>query len=235
MNSTSNGPMSTISPSMTGHHLGATEQPGLLDAVAGEPERRARRRRSAAADRGGGRSRRCRAAGTGCRRHGPRARAWRPAGDPRGVVAQVREVGQHEVDAVHVGIGEHQPAVDEQDVAGIAAALLDRHAVAADLTQPAEEDDPHRLGHQRSIVDVGIGRRACYRPTCSGRSGNASRQRCRFASTSAPSRRRTPAPGPSAAGPGRRRCRGGASSPWSGSGWARRRRSRTRSSRASGC
>ena len=66
--------------------------------------------------------------------------------DAGGVLAQVGEVGEHEVDPVHVGIGEHQPAVDEHDltigtVAGRTAAELDRHAVAADLAEPAEEDD----------------------------------------------------------------------------------------------
>ena len=35
--------------------------------------------------------------------------------DPIGVLAQVREIGKHEVDAGHVGVGEHQPAVDDQD------------------------------------------------------------------------------------------------------------------------
>ena len=40
-------------------------------------------------------------------------------------------------------------------------ALLDRHAIAADLPQPTEEDDANGVGHQ------------------AGRSGNASRQRCR--------------------------------------------------------
>ena len=35
--------------------------------------------------------------------------------DSVGVLAQVREVGEDEVDAGHVGVGEHQAAVDDQD------------------------------------------------------------------------------------------------------------------------
>ena len=139
MNSMSNGPMVTRSPSSTGAQLGAPEQAGLLDAVAGEPERQRR-----AVD-----------------RHGDLAQQvlQRPdvvlvavrgddGDDPRSVLAQVREVGQHEVDAVHVRVGEHQPAVDEQDaavgaVAGRPSAELDRHAVAPDLAEAAEEHHPH--------------------------------------------------------------------------------------------
>ena len=64
-----------------------------------------------------------------------------------GVLAQIGEVGQDEVDAVQVGAGEHQPAVDEQDAAVVAGPLLDRHAVASDLPQPAEEDEADRLSH----------------------------------------------------------------------------------------
>ena len=82
--------------------------------------------------------------------------------DAVGVLAQVGEVGQHEVDAVHVGTGEHQPAVDEQDAAVVADALLDRHAVAADLPEPAEEDDADRrqrtrVSHERDQVRVDLG------------------------------------------------------------------------------
>ena len=57
--------------------------------------------------------------------------------DAVGVLAQPREVGQHEVDAEHVGVGEHQPAVEQHDAPG----QLDRRAVAADLAEPAEERD----------------------------------------------------------------------------------------------
>ena len=68
--------------------------------------------------------------------------------DPVGVVAQVGEVGQDQVDAGHVGVGEHDPAVDEQDP----AVDLEATAVAADLTQPAEEDDADCVTHCASTV-----------------------------------------------------------------------------------
>ena len=75
--------------------------------------------------------------------------------DPPGVLAQVREVREHEVDAVHVRVGEHQAAVDEQDltvgtIARRATAELDRHAVAADLAEPAEEDDANGVAPDES-------------------------------------------------------------------------------------
>jgi hypothetical protein len=67
--------------------------------------------------------------------------------DAVGVLAQVGEVGQDQVDAVHVGFGEHEAAVDEHDRAvGSSGALLDRHAVAADLAEATEEDDAATLG-----------------------------------------------------------------------------------------
>ena len=59
--------------------------------------------------------------------------------DPVGVLAQVREVGEDEVDAGHVGVGEHDPAVDDED----AVVDLEAEAVPADLPEPAEEDDPN--------------------------------------------------------------------------------------------
>ena len=61
-----------------------------------------------------------------------------------GVLTQVREVGQHEVDAEHVDVGEHQPAVEEHDP----AVDLDARAVPADLPQAAEERDGDRRRHQ---------------------------------------------------------------------------------------
>ena len=60
--------------------------------------------------------------------------------DAVGVLAQVGEVGEDEVDAGHVGVGEHQPAVDDED----AAVDLEAEAVPADLPEPAEEDDANR-------------------------------------------------------------------------------------------
>jgi hypothetical protein len=47
------------------------------------------------------------------------------------VLAQVGEVRQHQVDAEHVELGEHEPDVEQQD----AALDLDAGAVAADLAQ----------------------------------------------------------------------------------------------------
>jgi hypothetical protein len=52
------------------------------------------------------------------------------------VFTQPREVGQYQVDAVHVGVWEHEPAVNEQQ----AIILLDDHAVSADLAETAEEN-----------------------------------------------------------------------------------------------
>src|SRR5438094_581686 len=69
--------------------------------------------------------------------------------DPFGVLAQVREVGEHEIDARHVRVGEHQPAVDDED----AALDLDAEAVAPDLAQPAEEDEPHFVAHRADATD----------------------------------------------------------------------------------
>ena len=63
--------------------------------------------------------------------------------DARRVLAQPREVGEHEVDAEHVGVGEHEAAVEQQD----AAVLLERRAVAADLAETAEEGDADRVSH----------------------------------------------------------------------------------------
>ena len=63
--------------------------------------------------------------------------------DAVGVLAQVGEVGQDEVDAGHVGVGEHDPAVDDED----AVVDLEAEAVAADLAEPAEEDDRERTAN----------------------------------------------------------------------------------------
>ena len=100
MNSTSNGPIIRRSPSRTVTSSVLAEQPGLLDPVAGQPEgqRRTEDREAQFAQQvveatdvvfvtvGGD-----------------------AADDAIGVLAQLGEVGQDEVDAVHVGVGEHQP------------------------------------------------------------------------------------------------------------------------------
>src|SRR4029077_8368169 len=54
-----------------------------------------------------------------------------------GVLAQVLEVGQDQVDARHLRLGEGQPCVQDQD----AAVHLEGGHVAADLADAAEEDD----------------------------------------------------------------------------------------------
>ena len=63
-------------------------------------------------------------------------------------LAEVGDVGDDEVDAEHLLVGEHQAAVDDDDV----VAVLDDVHVLADLPHPAERDDPERRV-------AGIGRR----------------------------------------------------------------------------
>src|SRR5450755_365270 len=58
-----------------------------------------------------------------------------------GVVTQVGELGQDQVDARHVGVGKHDAAVEDDD----APVDLDTGAVAPDLPEPAQEDDPDRF------------------------------------------------------------------------------------------
>ena len=120
-----------------GDELGAVEHPRFLDAAAGEAERQPR-----PVDRDGDVAQEVgEPAGVvlvGVREH--------HALDPVGVLAQVREVGQDEVDAGHVGVGEHEPAVDDED----APLDLEAEAVPPDLAQPAEEDEPHcAVAHRR--------------------------------------------------------------------------------------
>ena len=55
---------------------------------------------------------------------------------------EVGDVGDDEVDAEHLLVGEHQAAVDDDDVVAV---LEDVH-VLADLAHPAERDDAERLG-----------------------------------------------------------------------------------------
>ena len=56
-------------------------------------------------------------------------------------VVEIRELGQDQVDARHVGVREHDPAVENED----APVDLNAGAIPPDLPQPAEEDDPDRL------------------------------------------------------------------------------------------
>ena len=86
-------------------------------------------------------------------------------------IAQVGEVGQHEVDPDHLGGREAQPDVDDDDPVLV---LEDRH-VLADLAQPAEGQDPqgavgHASGSVRESCGSAAGRRTC------GRSGSGGLQ-----------------------------------------------------------
>jgi hypothetical protein len=59
------------------------------------------------------------------------------------VFAQPREVGQHQVDAMHVGIGKHESTVNKQQ----AIVLLDHHAVSTDLAETSEENNANWRCH----------------------------------------------------------------------------------------
>ncbi len=50
-----------------------------------------------------------------------------------GPLAEIGELGEHQIDPGHVGVGEHDPAVENDD----ATVDLDAGAVATDLTEPA--------------------------------------------------------------------------------------------------
>ena len=64
-----------------------------------------------------------------------------------------REVGQDQVDAGLLDVGEQHPAVDDQQLAVV---LEDGH-VAADRAEPAERDDPQAaLGQRRRRVQLEI-------------------------------------------------------------------------------
>src|SRR3990172_2673869 len=54
------------------------------------------------------------------------------------LVPEIGDVGDDEIDAEHLLVGEHQAAVDDDDVVAV---LEDEH-VLADLAHPAERDDP---------------------------------------------------------------------------------------------
>ena len=56
--------------------------------------------------------------------------------DAVGIVSEIGEVGEDQIDARHVGIGEHQANVDEHE----APVYLDGTAVPTNLAEPAEED-----------------------------------------------------------------------------------------------
>ena len=61
--------------------------------------------------------------------------------DVGAALLEIGDVGDDEVDAEHLLVGEHQSAVDDDD---LVAVLEDVH-VLADLAHPAERDDAERL------------------------------------------------------------------------------------------
>ena len=137
MNSTPTPPTSTRLAVADRHEAGAVGQAGLLDPVPGQPDRQlgAVDRRLQLAQQVG------QAPGV----------VLVPVGqddpvDPIPAVVQVGELGQHQVDAGHVGVGEHDAAVEDDDP----AVDLDAGAVATDLSQTAEEDDADGFGFLRS-------------------------------------------------------------------------------------
>ncbi len=147
MNSIVNGPISTDSLSATGRMSQRPSSRGLLDAVPGQTERQL-----GTVDRQRLVAEMTDAVVVAQQELDAADVVLVPVGrherdDRVGVVAQVGEVGEHEVDAVHVGIGEHQTAVDQHDRPVVTGPLLDRHAVPADLAETAEEDDANGISH----------------------------------------------------------------------------------------
>ena len=67
--------------------------------------------------------------------------------DAAGRLAQVGEVGQHEVDAGHLVAREGEAAVDQD----AALALLDHAEVVADLAEAAERDDAYDVAHAAAV------------------------------------------------------------------------------------
>jgi hypothetical protein len=62
------------------------------------------------------------------------------------VLLEVADVGDDEIDAEHVGVGEGEATVDHEDVSG----GLDGGDVLAHLAHPAERDDAQGIGHESS-------------------------------------------------------------------------------------
>ena len=75
--------------------------------------------------------------------------------DADGVLAQPREVRQHEVDAEHLRVGEHEAAIEQHD----STSLLQGGAVPADLTEAAQEGDANPLRHASSRAPLARGPR----------------------------------------------------------------------------
>ena len=64
------------------------------------------------------------------------------AADIADALLQPRDVRDHEVDAEHLLLREHEPGVDDHDV----VAAAEREHVAADLSEPPERDQGHLRG-----------------------------------------------------------------------------------------
>ena len=99
------------------------------------------------------------------------------------VLAQVRDVGDDEVDAEHLLVGEHEAGVDDDDV----VALLDGEHVLADLADAAKWNDAQRVS-QRASSDPLV----FFSPTCSLATGSVAR--------SSASAAKSPASAPRSAG-----------------------------------
>ena len=97
-------------------------------------------------------------------------------------LAEVLDVGDDEVDAEHLLVGEHEPGVDDQDV----VALLDRHHVLPDLTDTAERDDADRASQGASSAPPASSAPVSARP----RARQAVRSRGRPPAPGSPSRDR---------------------------------------------
>ena len=54
-----------------------------------------------------------------------------------GVLDEVGRIRKHKVDAVHVGLGKHQPGVDDDDI----VAVLDAEHVLSNLAEAPKRDD----------------------------------------------------------------------------------------------
>ena len=130
---TVNGPISISSPGSSGEQRVVVELV-LLDLVAEQ-----------AAGEGAGVDRHARELGQHVRQAADVVLVG--VGDEEGpdvgaVLLEVGDVGDDEVDAEHLLVGEHEPAVDDDDV----VAVLEHVHVLADLAHPAERDDAERLG-----------------------------------------------------------------------------------------
>jgi hypothetical protein len=76
-------------------------------------------------------------------------------GQPLGALAHVGEVGQHEINAVHLGRREPHAGVDEHH----RVAVLEHGHVLADLAQPAEREHTQD-SHATAVCARGLGRRS---------------------------------------------------------------------------